>query len=567
MRAKEFLLEAQNYEAMFDGLRKIGQEMGNDDDIRAMTNPNISWAKRTLQKNDRIVWFLRYVKLSIIDLMINKAQLQASGPTAADAAKKSEQIKPILDALQKESQKTRKKMKPNAAVPQINFLRSQLEHSLSLPIPKIQQHTFGNETFQELVNVFNDYENEWKEEREGTLEPQEGDKPIIKFNENLAWWHLPRGGCSDEANAMGHCGNVGWRDYDGTTILSLRTKLPNGLYRPHLTFIIDKNGYLGEMKGRANEKPKPKYHPYIIKLLEHEMVKGIKGGGYAPENNFSLSDLDEETREKLIDKKPSLGTVKDLAKKFGKDSDEVTKAISAKLEALEDNGVRYFGYDEKNKVHQLDHWKDIEQFCETTNGNMDHYIKYFNGNDTLDMWGSDTSYHLEDFFNGMNDKLKGEVKEVIQHIAKTDPDRIQVSPEDVYDFYEFINENELDEIKTAAEYAILRGIEAGAEQEMWEAFKSTTENLQNGLRLMSDETGGEWRFGEPISLVADNSIMIDLLSDEGFMDEVEYEGGWLTSEVNVEEPYYGWSGYDEDAAYEDFSDMRLYDLQQELGMK
>jgi hypothetical protein len=72
------------------------------------------------------------------------------------------------------------------------------------------------------------------------------------------------------------------------------------------TFILDADGQLGEMKGRGNDKPAARYHPYILALLRHDMIRGIKGGGYMPENNFSMSDFDPQTREQLIAKKPEL---------------------------------------------------------------------------------------------------------------------------------------------------------------------------------------------------------------------------------------------------------------------
>ena len=38
-------------------------------------------------------------------------------------------------------------------------------------------------------------------------------------------------------------------------------------------------------------------------------VWGIKGGGYMASNNFALSDLDDATRNHLLDMKPALGTM------------------------------------------------------------------------------------------------------------------------------------------------------------------------------------------------------------------------------------------------------------------
>ena len=45
------------------------------------------------------------------------------------------------------------------------------------------------------------------------------------------------------------------------------------LWKPHLTFIVN-DGYLGESKGFANQKPASRYHPYIARLLlEHPILE------------------------------------------------------------------------------------------------------------------------------------------------------------------------------------------------------------------------------------------------------------------------------------------------------
>ena len=63
------------------------------------------------------------------------------------------------------------------------------------------------------------------------------------------------------------------------------------VWRPHLTFICSGSGYFGEMKGRANGKPATVYHDRITSLLSQPDFRGIEGGGYLPENNFSITDL------------------------------------------------------------------------------------------------------------------------------------------------------------------------------------------------------------------------------------------------------------------------------------
>lgn len=111
------------------------------------------------------------------------------------------------------------------------------------------------------------------------------------------WVSLDRSYCEMEAKSAGHCGNAGYKK--GDNILSLRD--PQNI--AHLTF-IENNGVLGEMKGRNNAKPSPKYHFPIIELLKNDKIKSIRGGGYLKENNFSLDDL--SNKEALLKIKPNL---------------------------------------------------------------------------------------------------------------------------------------------------------------------------------------------------------------------------------------------------------------------
>jgi hypothetical protein len=130
------------------------------------------------------------------------------------------------------------------------------------------------------------------------------------------WVSLGDGYCPIEAKSMGHCGNEGAKP--GDDILSLRD--PEGY--PRLTFIVN-DGMLGEMKGRANTKPKKDYHPAIVELLKHDEIKHVVGGGYLPEMNFKLNDLDDETKDELLEDKPDLEV--DLGELLEKKIEEINK--------------------------------------------------------------------------------------------------------------------------------------------------------------------------------------------------------------------------------------------------
>jgi hypothetical protein len=198
-----------------------------------------------------------------------------------------------------------------------------LHHFLSLPVPEILEYRFENQKFESIVSTFKAYEEEWKEKGGGreidiTDDLRDGNiKQILSFNSGKdAWFDLKRASCRAEGQSMGHCGNNP-RSRTNDTILSFRTiKRYKGitLSVPHLTFILNDEGELTESKGRGNDKPATKYHPYIIALLllkdpqdsSSYLIKKIVGGGYKPENNFYLKDLSKENLTKLLAERPEL---------------------------------------------------------------------------------------------------------------------------------------------------------------------------------------------------------------------------------------------------------------------
>ena len=312
MISDDIIHEAQNYEVMFNDILKID----TNPRLRQEITRDINWARKTLRKNDRIIWFLRWSKI----------WYQLSGGIWAGGRANTS----LSGALQQYNQRFRTRyVAGDLRSPPV--MKTQLEHFLSMPIPEIQNYVFRTESPRQLFELFTNYEAAWRqriEEEKSLITPEPEDKILISFADGYAWWLLPRGGCGVEAEAMGHCGNVP-SQRPGDQILSLRrqvrldlrSRAEGGLkgkpqrsstrgdvirWYPVATFILDDDGKLGEMKGRGNDKPAAKYHPYIVELLRHHLIRGIKGGGYMPENNFSISDLDPQTREQLIAAKPEL---------------------------------------------------------------------------------------------------------------------------------------------------------------------------------------------------------------------------------------------------------------------
>jgi hypothetical protein len=283
---------------------------GVSDKINAIWKSEIEQARANLKKADRITWYLRLVRANLIykfSKVIDAARIaKVVGEYNTRSGVPVEQdgfdggiLGGMSDAL------------------------IDLSHFLSLPIPEIQNYAFRFQSFTEVIGDFKEAERKWQSVLERTI-ADDGAKVIIDCGKNWFWVNLEKAYCSKEAAAMGHCGNSPRKD-SSDTILSLRKKImmgPTPRWEPHLTFIMESDGYLSEMKGRANDKPTEKYHPMIVKLLENDIIKGMRGGGYRPENNFSMADLPDGERDRLINMKPELGNAYDLFQKLGP-SDEV----------------------------------------------------------------------------------------------------------------------------------------------------------------------------------------------------------------------------------------------------
>jgi hypothetical protein len=233
-------------------------------------------------------------------------------------------------------------------------IENEFKHFLSYDYEPINKYVPSKpylEVRDDLSNLESEYHEKNVDDETRFLELQEGDKIFREYPDGFVWIMLNRHSCRAEADAMGHCGNVGG-DYNHR-ILSLRKKeVRDGetLYVPYLTFIYNpESKLLGERKARFNEKPAKRYHPYILDLLRMDMVQGMEpeGNQYAPENNFQYEDLSDEQREKLFKEKPIL-SVHDGAKlsEFTEDmKDMVEKRI------VSNSGNSEIFYDkEKNKI-------------------------------------------------------------------------------------------------------------------------------------------------------------------------------------------------------------------------
>lgn len=290
---EELLLEgaADRYRQLFQGIIQFNPKLEKN------INAEIKWAISNLKKDDRIIWYLRYVQIYM--MMQNMAQT----PEGQQSFNKK------LNQVARKAGVTPEQITQAAKEISDPNIKHNLEHYLSLPIQEITGTQFAWQMPSQVMQTFGEAEAEWKENQKRVVDAEDEHEVVIDFKDGYKWFNLNRASCSAEAKAMGHCGNSP-RSYSDDTILSLRKDVTMGKegvkHSPVLTFILNNNNYLTEMKGRGNDKPAARYHKYIIALLKHDMVEGIRGGGYLPENNFSINDLDDDTKDALLADKPEL---------------------------------------------------------------------------------------------------------------------------------------------------------------------------------------------------------------------------------------------------------------------
>jgi hypothetical protein len=298
MRYLEFkLLEnTAQYRQMLAGL--VNQNFSGQPVVDAVINST----RKLLKRSDRITWYLKWYRLAFA---YKKTQAYIAGRTDPKYAEDVERIKKIFSVITKaqfdsvdvnEIKFFSNNMMPNS------FIMDHLEYQLSLPnVDVITWDT--NWTPRVLKATVDEAEKEYNRKQSQYVTHKAEDKIILNYGKQ-AWVMLDRGACDAEGDAMGHCGNVP-SVREGDRIISFRT-IDGESHKPHLTFILNADGYLGEMKGRANQKPNSKYHPYIVDLLKQDFVKGIRGGGYAPDQNFEIWDLDQALMQKLLKAKPTI---------------------------------------------------------------------------------------------------------------------------------------------------------------------------------------------------------------------------------------------------------------------
>jgi hypothetical protein len=460
------------------------------------------------------------------------------------------------------------------------------EHYMSLPIPEIQNYNYSQASDKNVLDEFKRFEDEWQKSRVGWIDitdelKEETITPIIKYPNGFAWFDLSKPYCNEEGNAMGHCGNTAsYRNDD--TVLSYRLVKKQGdkiMSRPSLTFILNGDGYLGEMKGRANEKPKEKYHAAIVDLLLSKVkistrnndtqyrIKGLRGGGYEPENNFEITDLKDSTlKNKLFSKRPELEPLSmRIAGGFNPPNEFIISELSNVLQVPQDNIIIPIRYNDMmrdyTKYAHVYGWSDWSELLNDIDPpkNLKYFMDiiengYFEGGNIRTISETEVIDFLEDIMNE-NSVIKSRILKAVNSWIEQYPDMrdegVNIDPSTVEGIYNLLEINDRDTIDLVKR-CINDAEEAGAFNAMSEAFKNGIKNLEfisdDGIKFGVEFANENNWMESSISLVLSLGDTLKIIDGKiNPFDSYSLEDG------DMQVPYYGFDGYDDTYAKDLFA--------------
>jgi len=305
--SRQPLRENQDYDAMFNSL------LTGDREGVLQAASLVKSARRELKRYDWVIWYLRWARLALVWHRMLEGKV--------DARKTAEFAHRMAARLGVPSGNMVKWMQTSPSYDGLMDWIIQLSHFRSLPIQQIIDYRPINEMPTALLKLFAELEKKWKEGSKNLLPAAPGDRKLLSVGKGLAWWMLDRAYCPKEAGAMGHCGNEGRRSTTDR-LLSLRQEVKQGMetfYKPYLTFVLYSDGKLGERKARFNESPKnaaakgfipSDFQREIVALLKQPFIKGFGSEGYAPQNDFKITDLSPALQDELLDARPEFADLR-----------------------------------------------------------------------------------------------------------------------------------------------------------------------------------------------------------------------------------------------------------------
>jgi hypothetical protein len=562
------LLEGQNYELMFKQIFDMLQ-MSRDRHLQADIHRMINKVRLAFKRNDRIVWFLRLYRIMFLTQMTGDYASARLGDRANEdmvAAAKALRDAYINDLAQRSNVAPRSIQSMLSSLTGTDYLFRHLEHYFSLPIAAIQNYGFAYQPIGLVLDQFGQFEQAWQRENRGQFAANqvEGAEVLIDFHNGFAWYNLNKAYCPLEAKAAGHCGNEP-RANSGDRIISLRQSVNKGghaFLKPYCTFILLEDGTLGEMKGRFNQSPKnafkkgdapSDFHNEIAALLRLPLIQGITGGGYMPEQNFKLSDLPKALADTLAQEKPALLSPREEYDRFGM-SDHLAQRLINQAD-LAGHDISYLSDQKGFTVERFRNLRDfIDEFVTIGRNKRMATAAWvadvLDGNSDLDISEGADDYGKEAILGEYKKRYREQYNALHHHVAAMwrEDNGLEDDDNDLPPLLNMI-QNVADDIDSLLDQACYDAMESGAQDEMSKSMQRWVDDLKS--------PGREFWIAMPDDHYLDGAVTL-ILSPEKIMEWAdEYFDSRLKDliEVNdIDEPYYGFRGFDEEAGVERFAD-------------
>lgn len=379
----------------------------------------------------------------------------------------------------------------------------------------------------------------------------EDNKVIVDFRKNgigFYWVDLATNNCPEEKERMGHCASSSGRLY------SLREYKPlvdkHTLNKSHLTMSLSAKGYILQLKGTKNSKPKQSHHIYILPLLYHRtgggdyLINGFSSHESQSENDFKLSDLNETQVRELYSLRPSLfeGRVGKMTL-IAKGIIEKPKDFNAFILSLPADHIRYYVKGSWN-VGGRKNVRNIDVFESILSG--DFWLVYVS--DDYD-WETPIAYYI-------NQENENKIIELLRKAANDN----QIEFDETLSLKEMIEEyDEDDEIKNK----LSNSLNDANNEEAYNYFYDTLKNClkEYGEVLNLDDSGAKIKIDLDDYNIDNLVDYFQSLETENF-NEVFDE---LISDGKIEEPTFEINDYwQPNIEKTDFNEILSYRLDEEF---
>lgn len=297
-------------------------------------------------------------------------------------------------------------------------------------------------------------------------------------------------------------------------------------------------------------------------FLLHVDVKKI-----AQRSGIQPKDFDPATAALLIEHKPHLADIGLLFKAKGGDDPSVRKKLLDRLVGDADEGEAEIPHtdqfvDGRLILHEYADWAALAE--DNGGENAKWFIDLMSGEERFEVH----DVHFDD--DQRRDLLASlkpkDLRKIGLYLKKNYPDEVKeefnengdkFDAKSVADILRLHGVVEDDSLENAFDSAVRTGEEVGAEGEAYEVMKKQFKHNHYVFFKDGEALSKEFAYDTPCVVAAPIAEVVDKVTDPGWRESWAYDEKWLKfrdQQIDPQEPYYGFSGYDEEAAKERFAE-------------